>query len=87
MAREDNKQDVQQGGLMKEWFMWSFLGFVFAALPAWAAETVPPEVISYPDTIVHNGKVYTMDDKSNSTNAGTVAESLAIGDGKTPTRC
>jgi len=46
---------------MKEWFMRSFLVFVFAALPAWAAETVPPEVISYPDTIVHNGKLWQLE--------------------------
>src|SRR6266498_406157 len=67
---------------MKECLTRSFLVFIFAALPAWAAETVPPEVISYPDTIVHNGKIYTMDDKNNSANAGTVVEGLAIRDGK-----
>ncbi len=72
---------------MKECFMRSFIVFAFAALPVWAAQNVPSEVISYPDTIVHNGKVYTMDDKSNSANAGTVVEALAIRDGKTPTRC
>jgi predicted amidohydrolase YtcJ len=67
---------------MKEGFLRSFIAFVFAASPVWAAQSVPPEVISYPDTIVHNGKVYTMDDKSNSANAGSVVEALAIRDGK-----
>jgi predicted amidohydrolase YtcJ len=67
---------------MKECFLRSLIVFVFAAMPVWAAQSVPPEVISYPDTIVHNGKVYTMDDKSNSANAGTVVEALAIRDGK-----
>jgi predicted amidohydrolase YtcJ len=67
---------------MKGCFLRSFVVFIFAALPVWAAQSVPPEVISYPDTIVHNGKVYTMDDKSNTENAGTVVEALAIRDGK-----
>ena len=67
---------------MKECFLRSLIVFVFAAMPVWAAQSVPPEVISYPDTIVHNGKVYTMDDKSNTENAGTVVEALAIRDGK-----
>lgn len=46
------------------------------------AQTVPPELINYPDTILHNGKVVTMDDKSSSTNPGTVAQALAIRDKK-----
>jgi predicted amidohydrolase YtcJ len=67
---------------MKRVFLWLLIALVFAASPLWAAQGVPPEVISYPDTIVHNGKVYTMDDKSNTANAGTVIEALAIRDGK-----
>ncbi len=46
------------------------------------AQTVPPELVSYPDTILHNGKIVTMDDKSPSTNPGTIVEALAIRDGK-----
>jgi predicted amidohydrolase YtcJ len=67
---------------MKACFLRSFIVLIFAAFPAWAAQSVPSEVISYPDTIVHNGKVYTMDDKSNTANAGTVVEAVAIRDGK-----
>ena len=67
---------------MKKVFLRSLIAFVFAASSVWAAQSVPPEVISYPDTIVHNGKVYTMDDKSNTANAGSVVEALAIRDGK-----
>jgi predicted amidohydrolase YtcJ len=52
-----------------------------AATPAWS-QSLPPEVVSYPDVIVQNGKIYTMDDKSNSANAGTVAEAVAVRDGK-----
>jgi predicted amidohydrolase YtcJ len=82
IGERNDKQRVQQGGFMKACFLRSFVVFTLAALPAWAAQSVPPEVISYPDTIVHNGKVYTMDDKSNTENAGSVVEALAIRDGK-----
>jgi len=43
---------------------------------------VPPELVSYPDTILHNGKVVTMDDKTTSTNPGTIVQAMAIRDGK-----
>src|SRR4029453_11038449 len=66
---------------MTRCFLRSFIVFAFAALPVWA-QSVPTEVISYPDTIVHNGKVYAMDDKSNTANAGTVVEAVAVRDGK-----
>jgi predicted amidohydrolase YtcJ len=46
------------------------------------AQTVPPLLVSYPDTILHNGKIATMDDKSTSSNAGTIVQALAIRDGK-----
>ena len=46
------------------------------------AQTVPPELVIYPDTILHNGKIATMDDKTSSSNPGTMAQALAIRDGK-----
>ena len=46
------------------------------------AQTVPPELVNYPDTILHNGKIATMDDKTTSSNPGTMAQALAIRDGK-----
>ena len=40
------------------------------ALHLWAtplaAQTLAPDVVRYPDLILHNGKIVTMDDKSNS---------------------
>lgn len=71
-----NKEDV-----MKRWVLGLLTVFTLVATQV-AAQTVPTEVISYPDVIVHNGKIYTMDDKSNSANAGTIVEALAIRDGK-----
>ncbi len=47
-----------------------------------AAQTVSPELLSYPEMILHNGKVVTMDDKSNSPALGTVVEAVAMRDGK-----
>jgi predicted amidohydrolase YtcJ len=46
--------------------------------------TVPIEVVNYPDLIVYNAKVVTMDDHSVGLNTpvGTIAEALAVRDGK-----
>jgi hypothetical protein len=48
---------------------------VLLAGPRTAPAQVPAELISYPQTILHNGKILTVDD------AFTVAEALAIRDG------
>ena len=48
-----------------------FLGFLVSR--SWD-QTVPPELVSYPDMILHNGKIATMDDKSTSSNPGTIAQ-------------
>ncbi|MCZ6488933.1 MAG: amidohydrolase family protein [Acidobacteria bacterium] len=46
--------------------------------------TVPEEIVIYPDRIIHNGKIATMDDTSFglNTSPGTMAEAMAIRDGK-----
>jgi predicted amidohydrolase YtcJ len=49
---------------------------LLSAAPLRAQQSVPPELISYPDTILYNGKVLTADEKF------TVAEAVAIRDGK-----
>lgn len=46
------------------------------------AQSVPPELVIYPDAILHNGKIATMDDKTRSSDPGTMAQALAIRDGK-----
>ena len=45
---------------------------------------VPASIVSYPDTIVHNAKLVTMDDESVGLNTpvGTIAQAMAIRDGK-----
>lgn len=47
-----------------------------------AAQTLAPDLVRYPEMILHNGKVVTMDDKSNSSALGTVVEALAVRDDK-----
>ena len=46
--------------------------------------TVPEEIAAYPDRIIHNGKIATMDDVSFglNTSQGTTAEAMAIRNGK-----
>ena len=56
-----------------------FLGFLVSR--SWA-QTVPPELVSYPEMILHNGKIATMDDKTTSSNPGTIVQALAIREGK-----
>ena len=41
-----------------------------------AAQSVPPELINYPETILHNGKIVTMNDSA------TIAQALAVRQGK-----
>ena len=48
------------------------------------APGVPSEILAYPDLIVYNAKLVTMDDKSFGVNTpvGTIAEAMAVRDGK-----
>ena len=62
----------------------SLLLLVFVLLPlrlAWA-QTIPAELIRYPETILHNGKVVAMDNKTTSASPGTISQALALRDGK-----
>jgi predicted amidohydrolase YtcJ len=68
------------GGAMKK-FISLVLFLVFLAGRSWA-QTVPPELVNYPDMILHNGKIATVDDKSTSSNPGTIVQALAIREGK-----
>jgi len=44
--------------------------------------TAPAELTAYPDLILYNGKIVTMDDASFASNVGTIAQAMAIRDGK-----
>ena len=62
-------------------FLFLLVSLAFLHLPA-LAQTMPQLLVSYPDMILHNGKIVTMDDKSASTNPGTIRQAVAIRDGK-----
>src|SRR4030095_2428718 len=62
-------------------FLFLLLSLIFLSAPA-LAQTVPPLLVSYPEMILHNGKIATMDDKSTTSNLGTVVTAMAIRDGK-----
>ena len=60
-----------------------FLGVLFFNVSAWAQQAnIPARLISYPQTIVYNGKIVTMNDKSFTANVGIIAQAMAIRDGK-----
>lgn len=42
----------------------------------------PPELVLYPETILYNGKIVTMDDRGRSANPGTIVKAMAIRDGR-----
>jgi predicted amidohydrolase YtcJ len=44
--------------------------------------TVNPKLVSYPAMIVYNGKIVTMDDRTTTSNLGTIVQAMAIRDGK-----
>ena len=53
------------------------------AVAGWAQTvTVPELIVSYPELIVHNGKIVTMDDPSFEPTTGTVVQAMAVRDGK-----
>ena len=56
--------------------------FVLGLFLVSAAAQIPSELIVYPELVIHNGKVVTVDDHTLSTNPGTIVEALAVRDGK-----
>ena len=46
------------------------------------AGSVPEQILAYPGTILYNGKIFTMDDTRINTSVGTIAEAMAVRDGK-----
>ncbi len=61
------------------------LAFVLAVLPTFGSAQYrlkgPVDLVKYPDIVVYNGKVLTMDDTSLSDKLGTIAEAMAVRDG------
>jgi imidazolonepropionase-like amidohydrolase len=57
-------------------------GVGVAAQQQGATITVPREVAVFPSLVFFNGKIYTMDDTSVSTNPGTIVSALAVREGR-----
>ena len=60
------------------------LAVLLAALPTigWAQGNALSTALGYPDMVVHNARIVTMDDASFSSSPGTIAEAMAIRDDK-----
>jgi len=59
------------------------VAMLFPLVAGWAQTvTVPQAIVSYPELIVHNGKIVTMDDPSFAQNIGRTVQAMAIRDGK-----
>jgi predicted amidohydrolase YtcJ len=52
------------------------------ALRGQAITGVSPELVSYPQLIVHSGKIVTVDDHSVTSKLGTITQAMAVRDGK-----
>lgn len=46
------------------------------------AQGLPPDLVSYPNLIVHNAKIITIDDTAYNSNPGTIVQAMAVRDGK-----
>ena len=66
---------------MKKFFSGMLL-LVLAALAAQAQQGNIAAKLGYPQMIVHNAKIVTVDDASFTNNVGTIAQAMAIRDGK-----
>ena len=58
------------------------VGALFSTV-AWGQgiEGALAELVRYPDMIIHNGKIVTMDDRSTDPNPGAIAQAMAITEG------
>jgi hypothetical protein len=60
----------------------ALLSVVVFSQTAAAQGNVPELLIEYPDLIVHNAKIITIDDTAYNSNPGTIAQAMAVRDGK-----
>ena len=47
-----------------------------------SAQNLPDLVVNYPELIVHNANIITVDDQAYNSNPGTIAQAMAVRDGK-----
>jgi predicted amidohydrolase YtcJ len=58
------------------------VGLLMVPIVSWAQNDAIESMLGYPDTIIHNAKIVTMDDPSFSSSPGTITEAMAIRDEK-----
>ena len=60
----------------------AFLLAIVAIAPRLFSQSIPAELIQYPELIVHNGKIVTMDDYGINANVGRTVQAMAIRNGR-----
>lgn len=60
----------------------TLLGLLVVPIISWAQSDSVGSALGYPDLIVHNGKIVTMDDASFASTPGTIVEAIAVRDDK-----
>lgn len=58
------------------------LSAVVLASQGVAAQNLPDILVNYPELIVHNAKIITLDDEAYNSNPGTIAQAMAVRDGR-----
>jgi len=71
-----------RSGLAAVFILISIFQFSFVPVYGQSIDTLPPQIIAWADTILTNGKVVTMNDPGLNANIGTIAEAMAVRDGK-----
>ena len=68
---------------MKNYFLAIASTVILYTAAAWAQNVnAPAKLVSYPTMIVYNGKIVTMNDTTFTSNVGTIAQAMAVRDGK-----
>ena len=58
------------------------LAILWGTLPGWTQKADVAAILGYPQMILYNGKIVTMDDASFESRVGTIAQAMAIRDGR-----
>jgi predicted amidohydrolase YtcJ len=75
---------TRQHGTPRALAMFALAGsLLYSPAPAAGQQRpIPPAVLAYPDLIVHNGRIVTMDDRSTGQSVGTIVQAMAVRDGE-----
>lgn len=72
--------------MRRNWLIFPILSFLTSSLiictQVVSAQAIPDILIEYPDLIIHNGKIITVDDHEYNSNPGTIVQAMSVRDGK-----